>query len=248
MIIFSKSSEKIQPVLPAPETAAWFNKWRFGIDIEDDRNFGFKDENVFTCPTCKRVVPTAFAQADHIFPQKALNIVLGDVTYAGFKKFSDLAFDANLNTEIYDQQAKKKRMLNFTSLRLPIYSSVTVLDCNNWNGGYAEIKAIAKDSNIVKNALTLDIKDIRYQDEDDDAVDAYGNGNYLYYLELAKYDATNLVFLCSLCNEAKSERLFPAHKNFVKTINQQRIIGRIPRYKFLDDNIGPTYCEQRDMT
>lgn len=252
MIIFSSSTQTFRPVFPAPETAAWFNNWRFGIAVNADKNFGFVEENVFTCPTCKRELPTAFAQADHIFPQKALRYVLDDLlfSYSNWETFSDVAASANKCTFTDDDTTTIR--LGKSRFRLPDYDNLDVYSFDNWDGGYDEIKQIANNKKALKNArYSIGIKDIRINDFADNAVSVWNDNTLTFYYDLARYDVTNLVFLCSVCNHAKSERIFPAHKYFVTKINQQTYLGHITNNnygsRFLDDNTGPTYCEQRDL-
>lgn len=253
MIIFSSSTQTFRPVLPGPETAAWFNFWRFGVPVNNDRNFGFADENVFTCPTCKRELPTAYAEADHVFPQKALRCVMGDLlfSYNNWKTFSSVAKAANKKTFVDDDGQDVR--LNNSRFRLPDYENLRVFSVDGWNGGYDEIKLIAQDSKALKKgSFQIAIKDIRVNDMADNAVSVFGDNTLTFYYDLARYDVTNIVFLCSVCNHAKSERIFPAHKDFVTSINKQTYLEHITQTtygpRFLDDNTGPTYCEQRDIT
>ncbi|MBO6771701.1 MULTISPECIES: hypothetical protein [unclassified Thalassospira] len=253
MIIFSSSSRTFRPVLPAPETAAWFNNWRFNSPISENKNFGFGEENVFTCPTCKRLLPTAYAEADHMFPQKALRRVMGSVifSYTDWTTFSAAARSAN-KKRFEDDDGWSVQLKN-SAFKLPDYEKLRVFEVDAWDGGYDQIKMIAQDVDaLARGSFEVTVEQIRVDDMADNAVRVHRGDNLTFYYDLARFDVTNIAFLCSVCNHAKAQQIYPAHKGFVTLINRQRYLEHITEEsygtRFLADNTGPTYSEQRDMT
>lgn len=253
MIVLFKVSirDKYSPFIPGPETAGYFNAWRFGITKVPDQDFGRGTENCFKCPCCERVLPTVFAQADHLFPKSALLQALNGATYAGWQRFTSLASDANKKDNYVSPDGSVGNLkLGKSVLRLPDYSHLTGILANNSDEGYELIKAIYRSPKAIEEKYDSHDVTVAHWSmsgiQNDSGIVIDGAETMILFADLAAFDITNIAFLCSVCNQAKNKDFFPAHKGFRTRINQQQQLAHITKGNIMQNNSGCTYIEQRN--
>ncbi|MBN8198160.1 hypothetical protein [Thalassospira povalilytica] len=253
MIVLFKVStrEKFSPFIPGPETAGYFNAWRFDIAKVPDQDFGRGIENCFKCPCCERILPTVFAEADHLFPKSALLQALTGATYAGWRRFTELANEANKKDNYVSPDGNVANLkLGKSVLRLPDYENLTGILADNSDEGYELIKAIYTTPDAIEKDYDSDEVKVAHWAmsgiQNDSGIVLDNSGTEILFADLAAFDITNIAFLCSVCNQAKNKDFFPAHKGFRTRINQQKQLVHITKGSIMLSNSGNTYIEQRN--
>lgn len=236
--MFVLFDHNLNALLPEAKVTVPFNRIWYGEQDGGDFDFGMGCESAFKCLQCGRYVPSGFAEADHIFPDKYLKAIFDGANDNRFKAIAGLAAIQNANPMTGPDPFGT--VLGTTSLHLPDYSELNYFCLRSYQSIQDFYEEYARTgASFESNFTTVDLKNVtgsRVKVEND---------NYtreLTYQYLSRHDHSNICMICACCNRAKSRNPYPAHKSFIDRIEVN--IGGINWggiIRYMPTNEGETY-------
>lgn len=233
--MFVLFDHNLNALLPEAKVTAPFNQIWYGEQDGGDFDFGMGCESAFRCLQCRRYVPSGFAQADHVFPDKYLKAMFDDATGQRVKIIANLA--AKINTEPMTGLDPFGTVLGTTSLHLPDYSELNYFRLDKYQSIQDFYEEYASQgASFESNFTTVDLTKYLKRRTVDVAYDRF---TYQY---LSRYDHSNICMICACCNQAKSQNPYPAHQIFIKRVNANIDgINWGGTVRYMETNEGKTY-------